>query len=433
MAVEKAFQLKVISYVGTGSAQDITSPGFDPDVILIKKRAPTGTSSLGAFKVRGVDTRVPNVTALQTNAVTAHIANGFSLGTNIAVNESGSTYDAICLAGASSHFDGPFFGYGSYTGDSVDDRDIVVGAQPDFIFLMGADASGDHFGKWSDITGDAAVLHRASAGGESNYIQAINVDGFEVGTNANASPLVYTYFWIRFGTLGLLDELFNADVFNRGAVASGSVTGMAFQPGFVVAKQRANASAYYKTASMGGANNQSWEGSVASSTIGIVAINADGFDYTDAIGWNGQSWYWSFAAAGEIAGSDLVVTTTGGVGLFSEIPGTPVVVDSGVTVEYFDDLGGAIVSIAGGFHPGHDVLDCTDAGDLDFEYDPATGVLLIGGVGSAADYQAALRNVTFDSDGPPLSQVRRRIQFVATTDLIVVNDNTLPMTLPFDL
>jgi hypothetical protein len=67
-------------------------------------------------------------------------------------------------------------------------------------------------------------------------------------------------------------------------------------------------------------------------------------------------------------------------------------------------LGGATVTITGGFLPGDSLTvggttDGTTASGISFDYDPATGVLTLSGTAGLADYQAALRTIGFKHDG----------------------------------
>ena len=107
-----------------------------------------------------------------------------------------------------------------------------------------------------------------------------------------------------------------------------------------------------------------------------------------------------------------VVTTTGTpLALAEGDPAT--VVDPGVTVTDVDDtdLDGATVSISTGFDAG-DVLGFTDTAAITGTYTAGTGMLALTGTASLAEYQAALRSITFSgtSDTPTAAKV---VTFVA--------------------
>jgi hypothetical protein len=107
------------------------------------------------------------------------------------------------------------------------------------------------------------------------------------------------------------------------------------------------------------------------------------------------------------AGSNAATFTEGGA---------PVVVDDAITVSDIDSvsLTGATVSISAGFVALQgDTLGFADQNGIAGNYDGGTGVLTLSGLASVADYQAALRTVTFSntSDAPTPT---RTISFEAT-------------------
>ncbi len=107
-----------------------------------------------------------------------------------------------------------------------------------------------------------------------------------------------------------------------------------------------------------------------------------------------------------------VVTTTGtALALTEGDPATAL--DPGLTVTDVDDtdLDGATVSITSGRDTG-DVLGFTDQNGITGTFTPGTGVLSLSGTATLADYQAALRSITFSgtSDTPTTDKV---VTFVA--------------------
>ncbi len=78
--------------------------------------------------------------------------------------------------------------------------------------------------------------------------------------------------------------------------------------------------------------------------------------------------------------------------------GTAAVLDSGLTLSDADNttLAGATVSITSGLFAG-DTLNFTNQNGISGSYDGGTGVLTLSGTSSVANYQAALRSITFSS------------------------------------
>jgi hypothetical protein len=93
-----------------------------------------------------------------------------------------------------------------------------------------------------------------------------------------------------------------------------------------------------------------------------------------------------------------VVTTSSDPTAYDISAGTPVAVDAALTVTDVDDanLEGARVAVVAGFQTG-DALAFSDQLGITGSYDSSTGVLTLVGTASKADYQTALRSVTFST------------------------------------
>lgn len=106
------------------------------------------------------------------------------------------------------------------------------------------------------------------------------------------------------------------------------------------------------------------------------------------------------------------LTLGSGTSTFTEA-GPAVAVDPGVATSDLDDtrLNGATVSIGSGFAAGQDVLGFAAQSGITGSFDVATGVLTLTGDASVADYQGALRSITFSNPSTNLSSVTRQIVF----------------------
>nr|WP_168209774.1 Ig-like domain-containing protein [Chromobacterium paludis] len=137
-----------------------------------------------------------------------------------------------------------------------------------------------------------------------------------------------------------------------------------------------------------------------------------------------------------------LTTATSGNGTYTigSTP-TPVVVDSGLTVSDLDNatLSSATVSITGNFHSGEDVLAFTNSsavtyGNIAASYNSGTGVLTLtssGSTATVAQWQAALRAVTFnDTSGSP-NTTTRVISFVVNDG--VKNSSTVTRSIAMQL
>ncbi|HEY6760289.1 MAG TPA: tandem-95 repeat protein, partial [Baekduia sp.] len=105
-----------------------------------------------------------------------------------------------------------------------------------------------------------------------------------------------------------------------------------------------------------------------------------------------------------------VVVAGAGAATFTE-DGPDVAVDPGVTVGDVDSatLAGATVAITAGLDAAHDALAFSDTTDITGAYDGTTGVLTLTGTASPAEYEAALRSVTFATTGDAPSTTPRTI------------------------
>ncbi|MCJ1886616.1 DUF4347 domain-containing protein [Pseudomonas sp. LA21] len=117
-----------------------------------------------------------------------------------------------------------------------------------------------------------------------------------------------------------------------------------------------------------------------------------------------------------------MVTASGGSSAFVEgnnVTSTPVVIDSGITVTDSDSpqLSSATVAITGNFLSSQDVLAFTNnpatMGDIGASYDGSTGVMTLYSAGgaTAAQWQAALRAVTYSNSSDTPSSLDRTITF----------------------
>lgn len=70
-------------------------------------------------------------------------------------------------------------------------------------------------------------------------------------------------------------------------------------------------------------------------------------------------------------------------------------IGAGLKVEYDGELGGAIVSLAAGFHSDQDVLTFVDQNGISGSFDANAGVLTLSGNASAANYERALESIGY--------------------------------------
>ncbi|MBF0130962.1 MAG: DUF4347 domain-containing protein, partial [Magnetococcales bacterium] len=114
--------------------------------------------------------------------------------------------------------------------------------------------------------------------------------------------------------------------------------------------------------------------------------------------------------------NDTPIATAGSTLSYTE-GGTATAIDATITVSDVDDtqLSGATVTISSGLTSG-DVLAVTTQNGISGSYNSATGVLTLSGTASLANYQTALRSVTFasTSDDPTATAASRTVTWAVS-------------------
>lgn len=180
------------SYTGNGADdRAIGGLAFQPDIVIVHS---DNNAEQASIRTVGMpDDRSKNATgagALASNEVQSLTADGFVVGSDEDVNESGVTYYWTAMkTGANVRT-------GSYTGDGVDNRSITgVGFQPDWVVTLG-DGEQDFF-RPAPLAGDASYQLDAN-GAVTNRIQSLLLDGFQLGSDADVNEAGRTYYWIAF-------------------------------------------------------------------------------------------------------------------------------------------------------------------------------------------------------------------------------------------
>ncbi len=169
-----------------------------------------------------------------------------------------------------------------------------------------------------------------------------------------------------------------------------------------------------------------------------VAMDADG-DFV--IAWESTGQDNADGKKGVYAQRDSIkpVATTTGVSLsYTEDDGA-VAVDAGITVTDTDDtnLESATITISGGYVNGQDTLAFTDQLGITGSWDAAGGVLSLTGSSSVANYQTALRSITYTNSSQDPDTTTRTVTFIvndgdagsdaATRDVTIAAVNDSPV------
>jgi len=186
-AMKAGSDLKVGSYVGNGvDNRSITGVGFQPVWVIT-----LGDGDDSVFRpniLAGDNSYLMTGTGKLADRIQAFQTDGFQVGANVNVNESGTTFHYIAWAAS------PQVSTGSYTGNGVDNRSITgIGFGPLMAWVKRDDAQ---VGVWRPASvgpGDS-TLYWAATAAAANLIQALQADGFQVGTNSSVNTNGSLYY-----------------------------------------------------------------------------------------------------------------------------------------------------------------------------------------------------------------------------------------------
>ena len=180
------------SYTGTGSDNlAVTSPGFKPDLVWIRRVGSTDTGTVQMYFTTssmptGYSTTWREDAAFVTNAIKSLDTNGFTLGTNAAVNYNGDSYYYVAVKdnGAGD------FAVGSFYGNAQDSQSIKCGFQPDFLLIKSNSAIVGS-ATTSEILSTNKGLQLWGGPNRSDLFNSLDSDGFTISNgSADAANLI---------------------------------------------------------------------------------------------------------------------------------------------------------------------------------------------------------------------------------------------------
>lgn len=209
-AGSSSFEMATGSYSGTGVAQSVTGLDFSPDLVLIKATTTQHSVFRTSLMYGDRTAYLGSATSVLAGAITSINSDGFSVGTSTTTNSSGVTYiwtafgNAVKPDKAGGATD---FLVGQYIGGGVDGTVINrLPVEPDLLTIKRVGTSLGTF-RSSVMTGDNSLFFSTSTL-NSNVIQAMSSNSFEIGTNAavNTSGNIYDYFIFKSGSNFVTDQ-----------------------------------------------------------------------------------------------------------------------------------------------------------------------------------------------------------------------------------
>ncbi len=176
--------LDVGQYTGNGSSQTVGNIGFQAETAFV--------FGVGATQVVYRTNQSTSTFDLSNNgafasAITSFGATSFDVGNSSSTNQSSTAYHYFAFNEATSYFK-----TGTYTGNGSDNRNITgVGFESEFVITKATSINNFAIGK-TESTGYNTDVNVA---GTFNQLQALQSDGFQIGTDAavNQNGASYMY------------------------------------------------------------------------------------------------------------------------------------------------------------------------------------------------------------------------------------------------
>lgn len=261
------------TYTGNTTGQSITGVGFAPDLVMVKD----GAANYQAFrtKLMKADNTAyfSNAAANGATLITSLDADGFTVGGSTVVNTLNNTYQWTAFGNAfntETNTGAADFSIGAYMGNGIDNRNITgVPFQSD---LVAVKRNGVTAGSWrsSALSGDTSSFFGATAE-VGNHIQALNTDGFQIGTLANENTSGSLYHWFAFKT----GPNFTVGTYT-GSGGAQNITTVGFQPDLLWVKRSTAVNGVSRPSSLAGDATQ-YFANLANVATRVITFISNGF------------------------------------------------------------------------------------------------------------------------------------------------------------
>jgi hypothetical protein len=266
--------IRVASGTYTGNNTDnraITGVGFQPDVVMVKSADNAGVAEIRTSSMSGDLTKpMTGNTALTANLIQSLDSNGFTIGGGGAsanpVNKNGSTFNWVAFKSYTGHM-----ALGSYTGNGTSKSITGLGFSPEYAMVLPA----ANTAAVQRMNGMTRTFTFGADTGSTTGITTLDSNGFSVGNSTSVNSNAATYHYIAWNQD--VDEMQTSSYTGTGA--SHSITGVGFQPAFVMVHAndtttgRAGA---MRASALAGTASQLFTATANEST-GITALQSDGF------------------------------------------------------------------------------------------------------------------------------------------------------------
>lgn len=279
-------------YYGTGSSTKDIVTGFQPDVVIVKNNINTAAHFSTSSMNTGESLLFSN-TAINTSGTYINKFNtdGFRAGSTN--NSVGITFYYIAFKQNNS-----FVRHGSYIGNGIDDRDIVIAEnfKPDFIIVKSLTNIHPNI-LISKSYGDNASYIGTSSANVTNSIQKINPNGFQIGTQSMVNTNGTNYHYLAFAGAQQPQAGGNFKMATGSYIGNGeflNISNIGFKPDLVIIKNSSNQYGVYKTSTMGGDSTAYFSAAVTNIQGAIISLNEDGFTLGNntTVNVSGSTYHW---------------------------------------------------------------------------------------------------------------------------------------------
>ncbi|MDQ5927746.1 MAG: SH3b protein, partial [Patescibacteria group bacterium] len=294
------FSIKTGYYIGNGTTRSVTGLGFAPELVIIKSDTAAGGTVWKSSAMPAAVSTYFNTVADNTETEIVLESGGFTVSSALEVNTINTRYTYIAFYGSDCTASGVMC-VGSYTGTGTASRTVTTGFQPDLVWSKRATvALGATFRTSLMSTNNAGSLAAAANDTTGVHFQTLDATGFTVGLTNNVTSGVYYYVAFKSLAGKLAVGQFTGD-----GVDNREITGVGFEPDFVLVKQNAAlVAAYAITESWG--DYSSFTTAAANAANSIQKLKADGFQVGNSTSVNALgivSNYFAFGGSADPAPS----------------------------------------------------------------------------------------------------------------------------------
>lgn len=225
-------QMAAGHYIGDGTDnRNIGDLSFQPNFICVKQVG-FAAGKCRTSTMSGDAATIVHGGGLETNNIQAILTNGFQVGTDTDVNNSGSMHVWAAFKAVSAEF-----AVGSYEGNGADSRNLAptgfTGITPAFVHVFDSlTSSGGSWFRYSTQSGDLAFNWGLSVD-TANMIQGFYAGGFQVGTDNDVNDSDEAFHYVAWKAVAAEAK---AGSFTGNGADNRNIAGVGFRPAFVALK-----------------------------------------------------------------------------------------------------------------------------------------------------------------------------------------------------